>query len=319
MGIFGRKRRPRSRQARPDPDLSMLSVDEAARLRSLVAGWFAQRGTEVSIAPGYVQTDQGNKYGLWNLAARCHDDGRGPAAWPGLVDEHLTVLLEAEQTDIEGFTDEEFRDLLRLRLLEDQPDPDDDPGHAPLWAPGVRRHLVLDLPTTVITPSRAELDRRGALGPLTDLAWQQTASIVVTEDLERERVEADGHYAWCVLGDSVFTASLALFLPDVVRRFEPGVGLDQGVIFSIPLRHQLNYRVVEHPMSVLDALLVLPQFTVAGFRDAIGPVSPSVYLWLYGEVTRLSTVDDGQITVRPGPHLEPLLHQIDDPDGPTAR
>lgn len=298
----------------------MLSVDEAARLRSLVAGWFARRGTEVSIAPGYVQTDHGNKYGLWNLAARCHDDERGPAAWPDVVDEHLTVLLAAEQTDLEEFTDEEFGDALRLRLLEDQPGPDGDPdpAHAPLWAPGIRRHLVLDLPTTVITPSRDELERRGALGALTDLAWQQTASLVVTEDLERERIEVEGRHAWCVLGDSVFTASLALFLPDVVRRFEPDVTLSGGIIFSVPLRHQLNYRVVEHPMSVLDALLVLPPFTVAGFSDAVGPLSPSVYLWLNGEVTRLSCVDDGQITVHPGPHLEPWLHRIDDPDEPTT-
>lgn len=297
----------------------MLSVDEAARLRSLVAGWFVQRGTEVSIAPGHVQTDQGTRYGLWNLAARCHEDEAGPDGWPLIVDDHFTVLLAAEQIDIEEFTDEEFRDALRLRLLEDQPGPDadPDPDHAPVWAPGIRRHLVLDLPTTVVTPSRAELERRGALGPLTDLAWQQTASIVVTEDLERERIQVDQHHAWCVLGDSVFTASLALFLPDVVRRFEPDARLDQGVIFSLPLRHQLNYRVVEHPMSVLDALLVLPQFTVAGFSDAVGPVSPSVYLWLDGEITQLSAVHDRQITVRPGPHLEPMLLSLENPEEPA--
>lgn len=291
----------------------MLSVDEAARLRALVASWFAERGREVSLASGHVETDDGFRYGLWNLAARCHDDEAGPVGWPGLVDEHFTVLLAAQDTDLEAFSDEEYADLLRLRLVEDQDVPGmaEDPGVPVEWAPGIRRIVVLDLPTTVVTPPRSQFERRGPVGPQLDRAWRQTASLVVTEDLERLPVEKDGRRVWCVLGDSVFTASLALFLPDLVRRFEPGADLTHGILFSLPHRHQVNYRVVGDPQGALAGLLVLPEFTVLGFLDAQSPVSPSVYLWLNGEVTRISSFEDNAIHVRPGPFLEDLLDQLE--------
>jgi hypothetical protein len=79
----------------------------------------------------------------------------------------------------------------------------------------------------------------------------------------------------------------------------------------VPYRHQLNYRVVDGPAAALDALLLIPQFTVLGFDDSPGPLSPHTYLWLDGEVTQLTRLTDDQLAVIPGP-LEPLLHEGDD-------
>ena len=289
----------------------MLSVGEAARLRSITSSWFAARRREVTISGGHVQTDDGTRYGLWNLAARCHelDD---PNGWPALVDEHFTVLLAAQSVDLSTFGDEEFQDALRLRLVEQQQTEQlDDPGYASEWAPGISRVLVLDLPTTVVTPSRPVFEQRGTAGQLLERAWQQTASLVVTEDLERLPV-GDHDEIWCVVGDSVFTATLAMFLPDLVRRFEPHADLSLGVLFSLPHRHQVNYRVIDRPRTALDALMVMPNFTVAGFLDAASPVTPSVYLWLDGQITQIATFADNKIHVTPGPHLGSLLNQIDD-------
>lgn len=314
MGIF-RRRRPKPQGSGaglgPDPELTMLSVDEAARLRALTSSWFSGQRREVTISGAHVQSDDGTRYGLWNLAARCHETEH-PKAWPGLVDEHFTVLLAAQDTDLSAFTDEEFGDSLRLRLVEKLPDDlDDGPGFATEWAPGISRVLVLDLPTTVISPPSAYFAERGTPGRLLDQAWQQTASLVVTEDLERLAI-GDHDEIWCVVGDSVFTATLAMFLPDLVHRFEPGADLGLGVLFSLPHRHQVNYRVIDRPRTALDALLVMPSFTVAGYVDAASSVSPSVYLWLDGQVTQISAFVDNQIHVTPGPHLEPLFRQIED-------
>ena len=114
-----------------------------------------------------------------------------------------------------------------------------------------------------------------------------------------------------MLGDSFFTASFVLFLPELVHRFQPGADLERGVVFSAPYRHQVNFRVVDSATAALDALLLIPRFTVLGFEDSPGPLSPHTYLWLDGEVVPLTRLAEGGLSVVPGP-LEPLLGEVDD-------
>jgi len=67
-----------------DPQLSMLTVAEAAEFRALVHDAFAKAGRPVALGPDNAHDESGRRYGLWNLASACHDaaeagDGhRGP-------------------------------------------------------------------------------------------------------------------------------------------------------------------------------------------------------------------------------------------------
>lgn len=310
MGLFRRHRKVPSEvpgeQAYPDPDLSRLSVADAAHLRVLTREWFAQRSLEVALHPGHVALDNGHEYGLWNLSVACAADRRGRSAWPRLVDQHFRAVTSAMSTPSSGLTDEEFEACLRTRLVGSdslQPLP---PGfdYGGEWAPGLSSVLTLDLPSTVQTLNVDMLTARGSMSYLLALGWAHTASLVTTEDLERDVVEHEGRWFWSVLGESVYTASLALMLPDVVRRFDPAADVSEGIIFAVPHRHQLAYRVVAGPESVMDALTLLPGFAAYGYAEAAGGVSPRSYYWRDGVVTAISEVTaQGSIAVTPHPEL----------------
>lgn len=68
----------------PDGAFPYWSADQADRFRALVHAAFAEAGTEVTIHVGHA-VDAGNRRpGLGNIAAVCHNDGRGEGAWEEL-------------------------------------------------------------------------------------------------------------------------------------------------------------------------------------------------------------------------------------------
>ena len=307
--------RPSPQAEAPDAELGFLTAHEADRFRATVREVLAEEGYEVGVFPGHVETDDGRRWGLWNVAATAHDDDRGPRGWSDVVRSHFRTLFAADRVPLEDLTDDEYRERLRLRLVEEASLGalgSDGFGHALPWAEGVVRLPVVDLPDTVAMPAEGELRRRGDLAALLDLAHRNTADLVVTEPLEAERVEHEQRWFWCVLGESFFTASLALVLPQLVERIEPGADVSQGVVFAVPYRHQLNFRVVDSASAALDALLLIPRFAVLGFEDSAGPLSPHTYLWHDGTVTQLTRFDDGRLAVVPGAHLEEVLASEDD-------
>ncbi len=313
MGLFGRRAEPERAAvpAPPDEELTFFTVDEAARFRRLVREVLAGMGREVEVGPQSVVTDDGREWGLWNVAASAHNDEDGDRAWPEVVRSHFEKTFKNAESSTQDLSDDEYRGALRMRLVEESPLAQlgaDAFDHALEWAPGVVRVPVLDLPDSVATPPREDLERHGDLAGILDLAWRNTAALVGTEELVRERIEHEGRHVWCVFGESFFTASLALVLPDLVRRFEPGADLEQGVLFGVPYRHQVDYRVLDSSEAALDALVLLPGFVAMGYGDSPGPLSPHTYLWLDGAVTPVTAVaPDGTLTVTPGPHLEGLL------------
>ncbi|NHA67008.1 hypothetical protein [Phycicoccus flavus] len=315
MGLFGRRRREQPETGadrETDPELTFLTVAEAARFRAVVREVLAGMGREVELRPQSVVTDDGREWGLWNVAANAHGDERGPAGWPDVVREHFEKTFRVVDADLDALSDEEYLAALRMRLVDEQTTRAllGSFEHALPWADGVVRLPTLDLPESVATPSGEELRGRGDLARLLDRAWANTAALVATEDLEREHVEHEGHDIWCVLGDSFYTASLALVLPDLVRRFEPAADLSGGVVLAVPHRHLLAYRVLDSPGAALGALLLLPRFAAGAYADSPGPVSPHTYLWRDGEVTTLTSVEDGTLSVTPGPYLEELLSAL---------
>ena len=295
-----------------DPELTLLTVDDAAWLRSAAGAYFGQRGIEVTLHGQHLQRADGRQYGLWNLATSLRGEP-DRTQWVGLVDAHFSRMIEAESQSEEDLSDEQFRAMLRLRLMEAGPLQQLAAGggyeYATEWAPGIVRLLTLDLPTTVVTLSDTSLAGRGAMGELLDLGWRNTADLVRTEELVREQVEHEGRHISCILGDSVYTASLAMMLPDVLQRFEPGVSLAEGVLFSVPFRHQLAYRVIDGRESVLDAVTLLPPFTVNGYLEGTAPVSPHVYLWQDGAVTAITERTETGISVTPPPGAHGIPHR----------
>ncbi len=309
MGMFRRGRREGERSA--DAALPILTVDQAARLRALVRTWFADRGLEAAIHPDYVELDDGNQYGLGNLAIACLGEQDGERGWPQAVDRHYRSLLEGQQTDLDAMPDEEYLAALRLRLTDESvfstfPDLS---GweYAARWADGIRALLAVDLSDTVVIPARSDLEKHAPMATLLDNAFRNTAALIASEDLTRERIERDGRWFWVVEGESVYTSSMVIALPDLVRRFEPGADVSKGVLFAAPFRHLVGYRVVEDAESVLDALMLMPLFAVNAYGDGATPLSPQVYLWLDGQVSAVSAIDGNRIAVTPGLHLEPYL------------
>lgn len=297
MGLF------RKRQQEPAPhdaDLPM-PVDQAARLRVMVREEFARAGIEVAVAPDHVVDDQGRRYGLWNLAALCA--GESEREWPALVQRHVVGLL-APQRGLEEMTEEQLTRDTYLRLVEAATIAD--PG----WHEGARRLgeglLVVpsvDLPDTVTTPQRSAWDVHGGVERWEAVGTANLRSLLHSDDVEHQTVRPEnGGDFDVVLGDSFFTASLALLGEELVQRFTPGVDVGRGLLVAVPFRHQVAWRVVDGPGAAL-ALNHLFGFAMRGFGDAPGPLAPHVF-WVRGGEWRQVTDVSGE---RPEVHVDQEL------------
>src|SRR4051812_24584484 len=76
-----------------DAELTFLTADQADRVRSLFREAFAGLGLEVTVYAGHAQDASGRQFGLWNLAAACHNDERGEKVWPQVVREHVQRVI----------------------------------------------------------------------------------------------------------------------------------------------------------------------------------------------------------------------------------
>lgn len=277
MGLFRKKQQ---QPAPSDADLP-LTIDQAARLRAMVREEFAGAGVEVAVAADHVVDDQGARFGLWNLAALCA--GEPERQWPALVQRHVAGLL-APQQGLEDMSEEQLTRDTYLRLVEADALPDPD------WHRGARRLgeglLVLpsvDLPDTVSTPARAQWDVHGGVDRWEQVGTANLRSLLHSDDLEHRTVRPEGGGDFeVVMGDSFFTASLALLGEELVQRFTPGLDTGRGLLVVVPFRHQLAWRVVDGPDAAV-ALNHLFGLAVNGFGDAPGPLAPHVYWVRRGE------------------------------------
>lgn len=316
MGLFSRRKQPGHdgdlvppRAGGPrqvDEVLTMFERSEATAFRSTVRETLAEMGFEVTVLVDHVTTDDGRQWGLWNLAAGCA--GTDPREWPETIRAHFgTVMADG---DDEPLTAAYLQAHVVTRLMEEdglRQTPDwVDRGLE--WAPGVRQVVVVDTPQTVQVVPPAALEEFAPLGPWFDRGLVNLRAQLDHEEFELEEVTHEDASFSCLLGDSVYTASLALLLPEVVHRYAARPVSAKGVLFAIPYRHQLAFHVIDDPQAALNALMVLPQFAAAGFLEGSGPVSPSVFWWREGEVRQISTLTpERRLSVTPGPELEVLL------------
>ena len=258
-----------------DADLTYFSVAEANDFRRLVERSFAAAGREVTVYPDRVEDRSGTSFRLWNIGALCV--GTSPSDWPALVDDHVR-LVTTPSRELADLSQDEVESGLFLRLVETVSVRDPDSlGYARVVAPGLLEVLSVDLPDSVAMPTREELAEWGTIGNLLERGRENLNALLHDPSLVAETVgEGERGRFTAITGGSVFTASLALQLPETVEHFTHENDWGRGFLVAVPSRHQLLWR----PIDRADASVALDRMIEAalrGFAAGAGPLSPDVY------------------------------------------
>ena len=265
----------RSTPRQSDEHLTYFTVSEANDFRRLVGRSFAAAGRDVVVHPDHVEDRSGTTFRLWNIGVLCI--GAEPHAWPGLIEEHVR-LVTTPARDLADLSQLELEARLSLRLVEASSVPD--PGslaYARVVVPELLEVLSVDLEDSVATPSREELTGRGALGELITRGRENLRALLAGDGLRAESDDEGGRGRFTVvMGDSFFTATLALLLPETVARFTGEDDWGRGVLVAVPCRHQLLYRTID-TADTADALQRMHRAALRGFSREAGPLSPDVF------------------------------------------
>ena len=290
-----------------DEALPFLRTDEATHLRRLVGDAFRRAGVRVTVHDDHVQGENGMRYGLWNVAATCHESGHR-RGWPAVVDRHVATLLHPPPSPAD-LTDEQLLASVVLRVMAADQVPDEfrtNLTYATDVAPGLLQLFVADFPHSVATLGDEEVRRVGY-----DRMLAAGRTRLLAEPVEHEQVVLDGGARLDVFsGDSVFVASKVLVLDDVLRGVHGDRAYPDGVLVAVPERHDLVCHVVDGP-HVVAALQTLAGSTARTWAQAPASVSPSVYWWRDGALTRISRVgDDGRLAVEVHEELGEVLKRL---------
>lgn len=279
MGIFRRRGngddQELSRDGGPDPTFPFLTIGQAARLRAMTREQLAEHGLECEIHADHLLAAGGWRLGLHGLFATCRHARGGERAWPGIVRSHVSTVVRRT----------------------DEPSPAELPSAQLLDRAFVRVCAASALPSVTAFSYRRRIG-----GDLVELiAYDSPETVAYLTDTEVERVGADalrsagvehlltepfGEVRWLtahrgaqfavLLGESVHTASRLLILDDVLRRSLGEADTPNGVIVSVPNRHQLVFHRPEDS-SVIRAIEGLTRFTIDNFTEGAGGVSPHVF------------------------------------------
>jgi hypothetical protein len=288
VGLFNRSQKP---EEPADETLSELSVSGAQRLRDLVRGSMAVAGYEVTVYAGHVEDADGRQFGLGSLARRLADPRLAAKRWPTIVDDHIRRLIASiDGPDEFDVPTDDLLDRTYLRLYEADALPDGDwwtYGREAL--PGVLELLALDLPDSVATFNDEQVSKHG-------LDRLRAAGLA---NLRREEADERATYDGVeILVGSMFMASTALVLREVVLRTTGEAHLPNGVLVAVPFRHQLLYH-VPRDSGVVDALNAMAGNAAAAYDTEVGPVSPHIYWWRDGAFQQITHRDDeGRVEVR---------------------
>ncbi|MET9296727.1 hypothetical protein [Streptomyces sp. NPDC003077] len=310
MGLFRRGPKRDPREAPRDAEFAFFSEREGGVFRSQVRQAFAEQGLEVTVYAGVVADSSGRRFGLGNLAAVCHRDRRGERCWPAMIRDHVGKVLRTMDgpQPLETLSEDEIRSRLYPRIVAEETLPPSDSfryGRTP--APGLREVLALDLPEAVQMLSEDSLIDLGDVAELRIRALNNLRALPI-EGHETVR-RGDGAAFEVVLGDSFFTASRVLVLDDLVRRIVGGGLTANGALVALPFRHQLAFHPI-HDAHVIPALQAMAQFAATGYTDAAGAISPNVFWWRQGVMTRLSEPDGDRLRVVVDVEFQDMLERL---------
>jgi hypothetical protein len=308
-------RRRKQAPAQPAPGLPLdetfpfFDVDQGLRFRSTVRQAFAEAGREVEVYADVIVDAGGAQFGLGNLAAACHNEDGGERAWPDLIRRHVLTIT----TRIDGpsaFDTTSARDVLARtypRLMAEQTAGLHLASYRRPVADGIVEVLNLDLPDSVAMFNDENVERFGGLDVLRSHALANLRNVRFEH---AQPLEHDGGRIHVLGGESMFVASTMLILPEVVARVEPPSDPANGILVSVPFRHQLNVH-VPRDATVVPSLQLLAHFTKRGYDDAVGPLSPHVYWWRPHRIERLTEyADDGSARIVVEDEFGELLQRI---------
>lgn len=300
MGWFTRKAQA------ADEAFPFLSRDDADHLRRVAADAFARAGHPVVVHDDHLEGPDGTQFGLWNLAATCHEAGRR-SQWPAIADQHAQQVLH--RPDPSALGDDEMLAAVMLRAVS----PDQIPpehrhrfGHAVDVADGLLQVLVADFPTTVATLSDEDVDRVGR-----ERMLAAGRARLVAEPVEHESHDLDGGVRLEMFGgESVYVASKVLVLDELLRSVHGERSYPDGVLVGVPDRQTLVLH-VPVDAGVVTALQTMAGSTAQMWATAPGGVSPSVYWWRDGTLTRISRLDErGRVAVEVHAELGEVLNRL---------
>ncbi|MEV7345449.1 hypothetical protein [Streptomyces sp. NPDC093544] len=314
MWIFRRSPERDRRDVSRDTEYGFFSVDEAAHFRAQVREAFAEQGLEVTLHAGAVSDSAGRQFGLGNIAAICHNDPRGRRWWPQLIRGHVGRLVRVLDgpSPLDLLTADQI--LARLRpwvVARDIVEPN--PAryvHARVVAPGLCEVLALDLHESVMTLPDDLLEPLGGVVDLRIRALRNLRELPVechTVLHGPQEMSFD-----VVTGDSFFTSSRVLATDELARDLTGRDLGPDGALVAMPNRHQLVLRPIGtvQDATLLPTLYGMTVFAAANFKDAAGPVSPDVYWWHGGTLTRLVRNDGGEPEYTPDVEFEMLRRRL---------
>jgi hypothetical protein len=288
----------------PDPVFSYLSIDQGARMRSLVQRTFAERGIEVSLLADRVEAYGGAQYGLTNIAAVCRTASE--KSWPRLIAGHIDRVLRAlDAPAVADLDDEAILSRVFVRVMGASMVPD-------LSWYNYRRDLggdlievlALDSEDSVTLLADRDVERFG----VEELRHTGLMNLLAEPFGNWEEIEVlPGTSFTRVLGESVFTASRLLTLTDVIRRTYGDLPLPDGVLVCVPTRHQLAFHMIRDA-GVMPTLPAMARFALTAFDSGVGPVSPHLFWHRDGHLHLLSRLDeDGALRIEvEGPFADVL-------------
>jgi hypothetical protein len=301
-----KRRTPEPRPEGPrDGDLP-LSVDQAGLLRRLVREAFAVRRIEVTFDGPSLLSDDGQRYYLHNIAVAVAELPEGE--WPVQAARFAASLLDRQ--DLETLTEAELEAATYLRIQpSDVSDLSNQPT-APSVVPGLVTLLAIDLPETVATPGEEYWTERGGAERWRAVGVRNLSALIGSPQLAVERLASDDVDFRVLHGESFFTATLGLLLPQVLAAYDGAAATEHGVLVAVPHRHQLVWRALDGPGAV-PTLNAMVRFAVLGSGDGAGPVSPHVFWVREGRWEQLTRIDDdGSVAIEVSPELQAVLEAL---------
>jgi hypothetical protein len=315
MGFFSRAPRRDPEHAPRDPAFPYLSEDEGALLRREVRAALAEKGLEATLSADLAVDASGRRYGLGNLAAVCHNDARGQAAWPGLIREHMARVLRLMDgpsvVDTLPVAELRRRLLPRVMPLDSIPDARGFGRAVPL-APGLVRVLALSLPESAVALKDSLVERVAErLGESPDDLTAVAEANMASTPVEQHEVmgRGEGIRIDVLSGASIFTASRVLQLDTLARSLTGRELGPDGALVALPFSRLLAFHAIRDARMV-ESLNGLARVAAVRHADSPGPVSPHVYWWRDGRLSQVTEVTGTQIRVVVGSELQRLLERL---------
>ncbi len=308
---FGNSKHPATGE--PDPHFEDVAKNQADVIRRLYVEAFARKGISAEDHGDHIETSEGKKYGLHNLIRECLSTGVSERTWRKVCESFLDRMLSAEQQDrdFDNMDDAALAAIAYPRIAADEMLAGGgakftfDYGRG--LTDGLRAVLVADFPQTVTYLTDDHLAGRDAEA-LWAAALANLGADSGHEHLEINLSDSDGViHVWA--GDSVYVASQALRLPELLAATELGGEEREGLLVAIPHRNMVAVHIPRDVAQIVAAVTGMANLAVEQFRTAPGAISPNLLWWESGEFEQVSWLgEDGQLKVQPSPRMMRVLN-----------